>query len=136
MKKAVTGQLKHHFRPEFLNRLDEIIVFHSLSKEDIREIVQFRLDGVARAARGQGISLSFTDRLVDQIAEEGYLPEFGARELRRQIRTLVEARLSEEILSGGISSGDTVTANWPDGAKSAHFEVVQPADPQASPAET
>ncbi|WP_305984006.1 ATP-dependent Clp protease ATP-binding subunit [Roseibium sp. MMSF_3544] len=132
LKTGVMDKLRHHFRPELLNRLDEIIVFHSLSKDNIREIVKLRLDGVARAARGQGITLGFTEGLVDHVSAEGYLPEFGARELRRQIRTLVEARLSEEMLKGEIGTGDTVSADWPEGAFEVTFTVEKPAAEQAA----
>ena len=130
LKHGVMDKLRHYFRPELLNRLDEIIVFHSLSKDNIREIVKLRLEGVAQAARGQGITLGFSEGLVDHVAAEGYLPEFGARELRRQIRTLVEARLSEEMLKGDISTGDTVTADWPEGSYEVKFEVQKPVEEQ------
>ncbi|WP_309301838.1 AAA family ATPase, partial [Pseudomonas aeruginosa] len=78
----VMDVLRGHFRPEFINRIDEIIVFHALGKEEIRHIVGLQLDRVARNAASQGVTLTFDQTLIDHFAEEGYKPEFGARELK------------------------------------------------------
>lgn len=78
--------LKGHFRPEFLNRIDEVIVFNSLSQENIRLIVQIQLDRLTRTAAAQDISLKLDDSLVEHLVEVGYQPDFGARELKRKIR--------------------------------------------------
>ncbi|CAG9254175.1 Negative regulator of genetic competence ClpC/MecB [Paraburkholderia unamae] len=104
--------LKGHFRPEFLNRIDEIIVFHALSRDNIRAIVQIQLDRVTRTAAAQGITLRMGDALVDHLVEAGYQPEFGARELKRQIRQEVETRLAKEILGDALQSGDTVEIGY------------------------
>jgi ATP-dependent Clp protease ATP-binding subunit ClpC len=104
--------LKSHFRPEFLNRIDEIIVFHALSKENIRSIVQIQLDRVTRTAAAQDITLKMSDALVDHLAEAGYRPEFGARELKRQIRQELETRLAKEILGDRLKSGDSVEVDY------------------------
>jgi ATP-dependent Clp protease ATP-binding subunit ClpC len=104
--------LKGHFRPEFLNRIDEVIVFHALSKENIRSIVQIQLDRVVRTAAAQDITLKMSDALVDHLVEVGYQPEFGARELKRQIRQQVETRLAKEILGDALQSGDTVEIGY------------------------
>ncbi|HEY2022617.1 ATP-dependent Clp protease ATP-binding subunit [Paraburkholderia sp.] len=111
-EKEIRGKLmdvlKGHFRPEFLNRIDEIIVFHGLSRENIRAIVQIQLERVVRTAAAQGITLRVQDSLVDHLADVGYRPEFGARELKRQIRQELETKLAKEILGGKIKSGDIV----------------------------
>ena len=99
--------LKGHFRPEFLNRIDEIIVFHALSRENIRAIVQIQLDRVVRTAAAQGITLKIDASLVEHLVDAGYQPEFGARELKRQVRLDVETRLAKEILRDTLATGDT-----------------------------
>ncbi len=104
--------LKGHFRPEFLNRIDEIIVFHALSKDNIRNIVQIQLDRVTRTAAAQGITIKNSEALVDHLVEAGYQPEFGARELKRQIRQEVETRLAKEILGDALQTGDTVEIGY------------------------
>jgi ATP-dependent Clp protease ATP-binding subunit ClpC len=114
--KEVRGELmkvlKGHFRPEFLNRIDEIIVFHALSKDNIRNIVTIQLDRVTRTAAAQGITLKMSDALVEHLVEAGYQPEFGARELKRQIRQEVETRLAKEILGDALQTGDTVELGY------------------------
>ncbi|TDV25607.1 ATP-dependent Clp protease ATP-binding subunit ClpC [Paraburkholderia caballeronis] len=99
--------LKGHFRPEFLNRIDEIIMFHALSRENIRAIVQIQLDRVVRTAAAQGITLKIDASLVEHLVDAGYQPEFGARELKRQVRLDVETRLAKEILRDTLATGDT-----------------------------
>lgn len=112
LKEALMDQLKLYFRPEFLNRIDEIIVFESLSKEQIRDIVELRLEEVKRTARSQGITLQFTQNVIDHLANIGYRPEFGARELRRSIKSEIEKPLAKEILSGKIGEGSTVEVSY------------------------
>lgn len=102
--------LRQHFRPEFLNRIDEIIIFHVLDRDQIQDIVRLQSEQVRRAAEGQGIRLEFDDSLILYLADEGYQPEFGARELRRQIRQRVETQLAAEMLKGNIKEGDSVIA--------------------------
>jgi ATP-dependent Clp protease ATP-binding subunit ClpC len=100
--------LRKYLRPEFLNRIDEIIVFHALDKKQIREIVGLQLERVKRMASAQGVTLEFDDSIVDYLAEVGYQPEYGARELRRQIRSQVEVLLANAMLKGEVGEGDTV----------------------------
>ena len=121
-KTEVMDVLRGHFRPEFLNRIDEIIVFHALGKEEIRHIVGLQLDRVARNAANQGVTLTFDGTLVDHFAEEGYKPEFGARELKRLIRSELETALAREMLGGGIGKGDHARARWDDKAERVAFE--------------
>lgn len=112
LRDALMQVLKGHFRPEFLNRIDEIIVFNALSKQNIRAIVQIQLDRVTRTAAAQDITLSMGESLVEHLVEEGYQPEFGARELKRQIRQIIETRLAKEILRDALKSGDTVEVDY------------------------
>ncbi len=109
MKDELTEILRKHFRPEFLNRIDEIILFRSLTADQIRNIVELQLELVKRAARGQGVELTFDNSLINHLAEAGYKPEFGARELKRVIQTEVETLLAHYMLSGKITEGDTAT---------------------------
>ena len=98
------AELKKFFRPEFINRLDEIVSFHRLSKEEIKQIVHLQLSKLAKIARTKDVELEFTTELVDYLAEHGYEPEFGARPLKRLIETSVINPLSlrelEEPLRG------------------------------------
>ncbi|RDK11812.1 ATP-dependent Clp protease ATP-binding subunit [Cupriavidus lacunae] len=112
LREALMKVLKGHFRPELLNRIDDIIVFHALSRENIRAIVQIQLDRVVRTAAAQDITIKFDDALVDHLVEVGYQPEFGARELRRQIRQAVETRLAKEMLGDKLKSGDSVELGY------------------------
>ncbi len=108
VREALMKVLKGHFRPEFLNRIDDIIVFHALSRDNIRSVVQIQLDRVVRTAAAQDITVKVDDGLLDHLVEVGYRPEFGARELKRQIRQEVETRLAREILGDKLKSGDSV----------------------------
>ncbi len=115
MKNSVMEEVKRLFKPEFLNRIDEIIVFRSLSKEEIRRIVALLLDDFAQRCKKQmEITLTFRPSVKKQIAESGFDPKFGARPLKRAIQTQVEDVLAEEILAGRISRGDAVTASVSD----------------------
>lgn len=108
--------LRRHFRPEFLNRIDEIIVFHALTREHIRQIVHLQLDRVRHLAHAQGVTLEIDESLVDHLADVGYRPEYGARELRRLIRSEVETRLATALLRGDFAEGDTVTVHYDEDA--------------------
>lgn len=109
MKAAINEQLRQHFRPEFLNRIDETIVFHSLTKDDLHKIVKLLLKKLVTRVAEQNVTLKFTPAAIDLIATDGYNPEYGARPLRRSIQTLVEDPLSLALLSGEIKAGQTVT---------------------------
>ncbi|KXH80764.1 ATP-dependent protease ATP-binding subunit ClpC [Sporosarcina sp. HYO08] len=108
MKDTMLSELKKAFRPEFLNRVDEMIVFHSLEKEHLREIVSLMSDELTRRLKEQDIELEITEEAKSKIVEEGYDPEYGARPLRRAIQKHVEDRLSEELLKGMILTGGKV----------------------------
>jgi ATP-dependent Clp protease ATP-binding subunit ClpC len=108
MKGKVMEELKKAFRPEFLNRIDEIIVFHALEKKHLREIVTLMSDQLVKRLKEQHIDIELTDAAKDKIAEEGYDPDYGARPLRRAIQKHIEDRLSEELLKGNVLIGHKV----------------------------
>jgi ATP-dependent Clp protease ATP-binding subunit ClpC len=111
MKEKVLGELKKTFRPEFLNRITNVVVFHSLSKDQIRQIVELMLVGVTKSLAEKNIKLEITDAVKDFLGEKGYDPTFGARPLRRVIQTEVEDKLSESLLRGEFNPGDTLTVD-------------------------
>jgi ATP-dependent Clp protease ATP-binding subunit ClpC len=117
LRERVMEVVRNHFHPEFLNRIDEITIFDSLSRAQIESIVGLQLDRVRQTAPGQGITLAFDSTLVTYLAEQGYQPQFGAREIRREIRRVLDAPLAKEMLSGKIKAGDSVVCNYstPDG---------------------
>ncbi|MCL5781053.1 MAG: ATP-dependent Clp protease ATP-binding subunit [Firmicutes bacterium] len=115
MKERSEEALKRTFRPEFLNRIDENIVFHSLTREHIKEIVSLMLKEVAKRMEEHEVYLTFTEASKDKLAEVGYSEEYGARPLRREIQRRVEDRLSEELIKGTFSKGDQVLIDAQDG---------------------
>ncbi len=114
MKEKVLGEMKKRFRPEFLNRLDATVVFHTLSKEHIRKIVDLMLSQVTQSLKEKDISIEITNSAKDLIGKKGYDPVFGARPLRRTIQNLVEDPLAESLLQGDFSSGDSVVIDADD----------------------
>ena len=104
----VKDALKKHFKPEFLNRVDEIIVFHMLTREDLKKIVDIQLDYLAQRLRERKIEVEFTDNARQQVAGEGYDPVFGARPLKRTIQQRLENPLAGQLLAGNFAEGDTV----------------------------
>ena len=108
LEKLIHEELQRNFRPEFLNRIDEIIVFHGLEKEHMRAIVDLMLEKVRQQLRGQGMEIEVTDKAKDYIAQEGYDPQFGARPLRRFIRRQLENEISNMILKGDFKDGDRI----------------------------
>lgn len=115
MKEGVMDEVKKIFRPEFINRIDEIIVFHSLTKENIKEIVGIMVKNIAKRSKAQmNIGLEATPAVLEHLAEVGFDEKFGARPLRRAIQTNVEDKLAEGILAGEIKEGDTVNIDYAD----------------------
>jgi ATP-dependent Clp protease ATP-binding subunit ClpC len=114
MKDKVLGELKRRFRPEFINRLDGIMVFHALTQEQIEQIVDLEVDKVRRRLAEQDLGLRLTDEARMYLAEKGYDPNLGARPLRRVIQTEVEDALSEGMLAGDYGEGDVVTIHIQD----------------------
>jgi len=133
MKDAVMKAVKDVFRPEFINRVDELIVFHPLTEADTAAIAALMLRQVADRLRDRAITLIWDDAVVEKLAQEGYDPKFGARPLRRLIQRTVEDGLSEELLAGRIALGDSVRLIVEDGRITARRVDVLAA-PQAVPA--
>lgn len=109
MRKAVLEVVWQHFKPEFINRIDEIVVFEALTKEQLRSIVDIQLSLVTKRLLDLGLHISFTDAVKDTLATAGYDPVFGARPLKRVIRQMIENPLSEKILSGGLKEDGKIT---------------------------
>lgn len=110
MKRRVLEDVKRVFRPEFINRVDETLVFRSLTEADIDNIVNIMLNGVRKQVQQQGMQLSVTDAVLKKLAMEGYDRQYGARPLRRAVQRLIEDPLAEEVLLGRFSVGDTILA--------------------------
>jgi ATP-dependent Clp protease ATP-binding subunit ClpC len=130
LKEDMLQVVRHNLRPEFVNRIDEIIVFRALAREQIVDIARLLLERTTRRLRAQDIEVEFTDEAVELIAEEGFDPEFGARPLRRTIQRRVDNELSRMVLSGSLEPGDRVVV----GAEEERltFEVVEGAATLAS----
>jgi ATP-dependent Clp protease ATP-binding subunit ClpC len=115
LKEDLMQLLRNSFRPEFLNRIDEIIIFSALTKDQLIEITRLLVDRVARRLHAQEIEVEFTDAAIAHLADVGFDPDFGARPLRRAIQRLVENELSRMVLGGSLNSGDRVTVDVRDG---------------------
>jgi ATP-dependent Clp protease ATP-binding subunit ClpC len=112
MKGTMLEELKKAFRPEFLNRIDEMIVFHSLEKDQLKEIVSLMANSLTKRLKEQDIELELTDAALEKIAKEGYDPQYGARPIRRALQKHVEDRLSEELLKGNVLTGQVVVFDY------------------------
>ncbi|GAB3132679.1 ATP-dependent Clp protease ATP-binding subunit [Tsukamurella serpentis] len=136
---AVIDQVKErlhgHFRPEFLNRIDDTVVFHRLNKEQIRNIVELILDDTRHLLRAQDVELEVSTAAQDWLADEGFQPEFGARPLRRTVQKEIDNRLSSMLLKGDVVPGDTVRVDAQDDGLTLAVRAAEP-DPAAEPAET
>jgi ATP-dependent Clp protease ATP-binding subunit ClpC len=132
MKDKIDEELKRMFRPEFLNRVDAVVVFKSLTTDQIRQIVDLQLNRLQKHLTEQNIAIQVTDAAKDLIAREGYDRVFGARPVRRVITTRIEDQLSENLLRGKISRGDTVVVDVDEEA-GLKFTPI-PAAPKKEPA--
>jgi ATP-dependent Clp protease ATP-binding subunit ClpC len=130
MTSNIPGEPLDFFRPEFVNRIDEIIVFHRLSPEELRQITELLLEDTRRRLHGQNVELDLTPAAVSWLAEHGYEPEYGARPMRRLIQREIDNRLSEMLLRGEVAPGDKVRADVHDGRLA--FEVVRAEVPPAA----
>ena len=115
IRSLVNEELKQYFRPEFLNRLDEIIVFRQLNRDEVKEIAEIMLREVFNRIGEKGITLTVSDAFKERLVEEGYNPAYGARPLRRAVMRLLEDSLAEEVLSGRIKDGDSAQVDVEDG---------------------
>jgi len=116
MKQAVLDELRQHFRPEFLNRVDEIVVFHALSMEHLKKIVDIQLERLRKRLEERHISLELTDAAREHLVRVGHDPAYGARPLKRTIQREVETELARRILRGEVRDGQTVLVGYKDGA--------------------
>jgi ATP-dependent Clp protease ATP-binding subunit ClpB len=112
MKNNVTGLLKNYFKPEFLNRLDDIVIFHGLTEKDIIKIVEIQLENLKKILKDKGIDISFTDNLKKFISMEGYDPLYGARPLKRAIKSYIQDDLAVNLLAGKFVQNDSVIADY------------------------
>jgi ATP-dependent Clp protease ATP-binding subunit ClpA len=125
IREQLMRELQTYFRPEFLNRVDEIIVFHALGGEELKQIAALLLDNLHRTAAEQDVDLRFSEAAIQRIAEEGYGSRYGARPLRRAVAKLIESPLSKEIIAGHIRAGQAVRVDLnPHG--DASFEPLAP----------
>jgi ATP-dependent Clp protease ATP-binding subunit ClpC len=126
MKEKVNEALKAHFRPEFLNRIDEVIVFHELTKDEIIQIVDTLVERIREQLEGQGLGFELTMDAKSLLAEKGWDPQMGARPLRRAIQRLIEQPLSEKILTKSYSAGQTILVDGED--NEIVFRVIEALD--------
>ncbi len=134
MKNRVLEEVKHTFRPEFLNRVDEVVVFHQLTRPQIEQIVGLELEKVIREVKAQEMHLEVTEDAKQLLAKKGWDPQFGARPLRRAIQREVEDELAEEMLKGTFGSGDRILAEVnPDNPDKLRFSKIPLVEPPAQP---
>ncbi|NOK03244.1 MULTISPECIES: ATP-dependent Clp protease ATP-binding subunit [Myxococcus] len=133
MRERVMGVLKGHFPPEFLNRIDETVVFEPLNRAQLRAIVDLMLEKTRRLLHGQGIELEVTPAALEALVDKGWDPTFGARPLRREIQRAIEAPLAEKLISGDIHENSRVRADFKDGKF--RFDEVEAAEAEGAQAE-
>ena len=133
MKAKVNEALKGHFRPEFLNRIDEVIVFHELTLDEVKEIVDLMLMRVTKQLSSQGLDLVLSEAAKGFLATVGYDPELGARPLRRAIQRRLEDQLSEKVLLGDFTAGTTIVVDLDEENEELTFEEFS--SPDAPPVE-
>ncbi len=114
-KEEVLQELKKRVRPEFLNRIDEILMFRPLSRDEVRKIVRIQLNNVKKMLKEQDVDIEFTDKVVDYLADKGFDPEFGARPIKRVIQRDILNELSKQILAGNIKSDSTILVDYENG---------------------
>jgi ATP-dependent Clp protease ATP-binding subunit ClpB len=122
MRRKVEEELHRHFRPEFLNRIDDTIIFHSLDMGHIKRIIEIQLKGLARRISDRGLNIEISESAKDHLAREGFDPAFGARPLKRALQRLIIDPLAVKLLDGTFKQGDTVFVNMQDGKLSLDLE--------------
>lgn len=132
MKEKINGMAKKHFRPEFLNRLDDLVVFHMLEKKDLNKIVDLEVAKLLARLEEKQVTLKIDDSARDLIVTDGYDPEYGARPMRRAVERLLEDPLAEALLSGDVNEGDTVTAKVKKDGKKISFTPKKRKEPSKS----
>jgi ATP-dependent Clp protease ATP-binding subunit ClpC len=133
IKKALMGEVEKFFRPEFINRLDEIIVFRPLVKDDLYNIIEIELSKVRERLKAKGMELDLDKPAKDFLIEKGYNPDFGARPLRRAIGQYIEDPLAESLLSGEFKPGQKITVTRKEEAENLFFVTEDLPTPPASP---
>jgi len=111
MERKVEEELHKHFRPEFLNRIDDVIIFHALDMQHIKRIIEIQLKRLAKMIGDRGLSIEISDHAKEQLAKEGYDPAFGARPLKRALQKLIIDPLAMKLLEGKFKPGDVVFVN-------------------------
>ncbi len=127
VKQRLKGEMDRHFRPEFLNRLDDVIFFHHLSKDDIKQIIEIEMREVYARVAAKGMELTLTDEAKEFLLEQGYSEEYGARPMRRAIERYIEDPLSEEILRGGLQPGAKISVDHTT-RDQLEFKITKPED--------
>jgi ATP-dependent Clp protease ATP-binding subunit ClpB len=117
MERKVEEELHKHFRPEFLNRIDDVIIFHALDMQHIKRIIEIQLRRLAKMIGDRGLAIEISDRAKEQIAKEGYDPAFGARPLKRALQKLIIDPLAMKLLDGSFKAGDSVFVNLGESGK-------------------
>ena len=112
VQESVLGELRNHFRPEFLNRIDDVILFHSLSLNQIKGIVEVQMNDLRKRLAEKRMTITLTDSAKEALAEKGYDPAFGARPLKRAIQKYIQDPLSIEILEESLCDGDAIEVDW------------------------
>lgn len=125
-KNEVMNLLRQQIRPEFLNRVDEIILFQPLMRKQVKQIIRIQLEGLRKMVAQNGIELSFSDYLIDYLAENGFDPQYGARPLKRMIQKEIVNTLSKKILSGDVDRAHPVLVDVFDGVVVFRNDVEQP----------
>jgi ATP-dependent Clp protease ATP-binding subunit ClpC len=134
MKGKIMGELKRVFRPELLNRIDEVIVFHKLSREQILHIVDFMLNRLREQLEQHEVTIELTESAKELLVQEGYDPAMGARPLRRAIQRILEDPLADFVLAQQMQPGSTILVNRKDGSDEVTMDIVPPT-PDAPPAD-
>jgi ATP-dependent Clp protease ATP-binding subunit ClpC len=133
IKKALTSEVEKFFRPEFINRLDDLIVFRPLVKDDLNQIIDFELAKLIKRLTEKGMAMEIDQKAKDFLIDKGYNPDFGARPLRRALSQYVEDPLAENLLTGEFTAGDTILVTRDEGKE--HLSFAKSAKPAAPPAE-
>ena len=124
MKNAVMGELSRYFRPEFINRVDEIIVFHSLSREHLKKIVEIQLGTLRHRLADRQVKIRLTDEAREFLVRVGFDPNYGARPLKRAIRKEIENPLGKMIIQGSLTEGTTVEVDFDANSGELVFQVT------------
>ena len=127
IKDTVLGVVAQHFRPEFINRVDDVVVFHPLEKTLVKEIAEIQLDVLRRRLADQDLDLTVGEAAMNALVDEGYDPVYGARPLKRVIQKRIENPLAQQILGGSVAPGAIITVDWQAGAYAFDADVVRTA---------